>query len=205
MSLEEIIARIKNDALNQSNLILKQANAESAKIRHKYAQKVKVIVESETRENDSRCTELRNVQLAVAHRTGRQIILNAEEELIQNCFSKLSETLGERDGTTNEHSLKNLIKKGLRLLDGGAKIRLVRKTDLEIAQRIKTELESILVSEGIKNPQIEIDNELMSSEYIGGVYLESLDGKKVVDSTYKSIIERNKESYRIEISRILFD
>jgi vacuolar-type H+-ATPase subunit E/Vma4 len=198
MTLDAILAKIRSDAESEAKRILKEAGNESVRIRHRFAQELKKKEEIEHSRYNERLTELRNINLAQAHRNARQIKLHSEEELIEQCFSEIEARLGDISGSEYNNSLKTSIIEGLKLLGGNVKIRAVRESDLQTIEQIIKELEP---SQKVK---VEIDQALLPASELGGINMISGDGKKIVDNTFRSILERKREQFRIDIARILF-
>ena len=198
MSLEAILKEINNEAEAEVQKILKSARSESVKLRHRYAREIQELEKKERLKHESRVKELRNINMANAHRTGRQIRLLTEERLIDHCFEKLGEELNTMSGEEYDEFLKSLVVEGANLLDGELRIQAVRKSDHIVLDGIINALKK----EG--NAKITLDETLLPEDLLGGIYMISADGKKIVDNTIRSILERNKEHYRIVISDILF-
>ena len=198
MSLEEILTRIKADGAAEAQKILKNGSNEITTIRNDYGQKLVAKESAERRSHENRIAELRNVHLAQAHRQERQIKLLAREEMIDQCFSELRKRLANLTDEKYIQSLKTLFEEGVELIDGNIRVRAVRQGDIEHLRRFAEELSKE------RSVTINVTANLLHSDQIGGLYLESEDGNKIVDNTFSAILERNREQYRIEISKILF-
>ena len=198
MSLEDILTRIKADGAAEAQKILKNANNEITTIRNEYGQKLVAKESVERRSHESRIAELRNVHLAQAHRRERQIKLLAKEEMINLCFSELRKRLTMLVDEKYILSLKALFEEGVELIEGNIRVRAVRQGDLEHLRKFADELSND------RSGAIKVTEDLLHSDHIGGLQLESEDGNKIIDNTFSAILERNRELYRIEISKILF-
>ena len=210
MSMEALIARIYADSETESQKILRKAYGDVAQIRNEYGQKLKKMEMSEREHHDMRVTELRNVQLAQAHREERRLLLEAREDLINKCFIGLEDRLKNLNGAEYRTALKNLLVEGLKVLNGQAEIRVARNGDLAAAEELIIELmKEDIVLEGsgpekkIK-PVLTLRKDLLPARKLGGVLLTSQDGKKVVDNTFSAVLERDRDELRVGFSEILF-
>jgi len=199
MSLNEILLRIKVEGEAEAQKILKNAENEALRIRTEYAEKLTKADLTERKKHEHRITELRNVHLAQAHREERQIKLRTKEEMIDECFSQLRTELERLTGDDYARSLKTMLEEGVRLIGDNYKARVVREEDKAVVQNYIAELEST------GNYRGSLETGLLQKENIAGIYIESADGKKIVDNTYSAILERKREFFRIEMSRILFE
>jgi vacuolar-type H+-ATPase subunit E/Vma4 len=86
----------------------------------------------------------------------------------------------------------------LKLQPGNTTIRAVRNSDISLIENMLPGLGSA------SSKQVVIDRNLLPQDCLGGVQLVSEDGKTIVDNTFKAILARNRDAYRIEIAGILF-
>jgi vacuolar-type H+-ATPase subunit E/Vma4 len=198
MALEDILARIRKDSEAEASRILRSARNESVKMRHRHAGELQDFEARERALHENRQAEMENVYLADAHRTARQIKLNTEEELIDRCFKELENRLSALEGERYHKSLEELISSGLKLQPGNTTIRAVRNSDISLIENMLPGLGSA------SSKQVVIDRNLLPQDCLGGVQLVSEDGKTIVDNTFKAILARNRDAYRIEIAGILF-
>ncbi|UCH88677.1 MAG: V-type ATP synthase subunit E [Thermoplasmata archaeon] len=197
MSLDTILERIRSDANAEAARIIKAGRNESAKVKHRFGIELQEMDEKERAQHETKIRELRNVHLANAHRTARQIKLLAEEELIDQCFVIIKESLTDIRGEVYNASLRTLVLDGLQLLGGAGRVQVVRNEDIEVIAKIQSELDVA--------KKLELDNNLLPAESLGGVLITSLDGKTIVDNTFKAVLERKKDQYRVEIAKKLFE
>jgi V/A-type H+-transporting ATPase subunit E len=138
-------------------------------------------------EGDKRVTIMRNIHLSEARRVARRITLGAKEELIDECFSKAKEQLRSLTGEEYKNVLVQLIKDSLPLIGESGTVKLTREEDKSILSSFPNLTQKPGLVQGL-----------------GGIILESSDGKIVVDNTFDAILERKKEDIRTEVAKILF-
>lgn len=111
-----------------------------------------------------------------ARRRGRLILSEARYNVLNSVFEEAYDAIRNRKGFSVDESLNNLLDDALRYIDNPARI-YINPIDRRV-------VENILKSRGLTNIEI-----VESNGIIGGLVLESIDGKRV-DNTYNTRLER---------------
>lgn len=187
MTIDNIIKKIESETAEEVNKILQQANKEARELDAEETNNLNHELNKLKEEGNKRITIMRNIHLSEARRIARRIILSAKEELIDECFSQAKEQLKSMTGEEYKNVIVQLINESLPLIGESGSVALTREED-------KTILSSF--------PKLTVKPNLTPG--LGGVILESADGKVVVDNTFDAILERRKENIRTEVANILF-
>ena len=187
MSLENIMKKIEAETTAEVNNILKDAQKRAKEITAKFKKKiVKELAETQS-QGKKRITIMRNIHLSEARRNARRITLSAKEELIKKCFNQAKERLRTMTGDEYRTVMVRLIKESQDLVGDNGVATLTRDEDKSILSSF---------------PKITVKPELASG--LGGLIMESVDGKVIVDNTFDAILERKKDDIRTEVAKILF-
>ncbi len=184
MTLEKLMQRIKEEANKEIEEIVLHAEEEGKRIieeeRKKGKEEAKRIEENAIKEIEKEREKI----LANARRMAKMHIINAKEEIIQECIKEIVDKLKNLDGAKYKNFVKKNIENAMEEIKEGY-ILFTKDGDLKIAKKIGIE-----ARERIKG--------------IGGVIVRSKDGKKEIDLTFDFLIEKNRENIRIKIAKKLF-
>ena len=111
--------------------------------------------------------------------------MNAQEKIIDDCFTKAHHELSILKGKEYEKIVKKLIENGRRKLEGKCSLLVSREADKSIAEDLG----------------IPVDGYVESS---GGVILKSVDGRVTLDHTFDGILKREKAEIRRKVGKLLF-
>ena len=187
MTIENIIKKIEAETQTEVNNIIQQARNDAQTIQSEANKALSEKLNLITKEGNKRITIMRNIHLSEARRVSRRIILGAREDLINECFRLAKERLRNLPGTEYNNVMVRLIKDSMPLINNRGSVTLTREEDKVIINRFP----SLTVRTHVKPG-------------LGGLILESADGKIVVDNTFEAILERKKEDIRTEVANILF-
>jgi len=128
---------------------------------------------------------LNKILVSKANQDIKRDIMNAREEVIDECFSKARHKLSNLKGEDYEKLVRKLIADGQKKLGENCSVMVTRDADKKLAEEL-----------GIK-----IDGRIESS---GGIILRSADRKVRLDYTVDGILKRDKNKIRIKVGRLLF-
>lgn len=208
--IENIIARIENDAQNEVNEIIAKANAEAEAISAKYAEiaanDADAILAKGKKSADDRMVRLQGV----AGLEARKMLLRTKQEMIDLAFSEAEAKLLALEGEDYVETLARLAVSATQsgneevILSAGdrekygkdvvSRINSLLNEDEGIA-RILTAAGKMLRGEGVK-----LSDE--TREIGGGLILK--DGDLEVDASFKTIVNQLRDSLAGEVAEILF-
>lgn len=182
--MDKLIERIKEEAEKEIKDIIDNAQEEAKKIIEEEEEKGKEEAEKIRREGIKEAGRRKEKILAAGRRKAKSYLIKAREEIIENCINKIKEYLKKLDGKKYEKIVGNLVKEGVKEIRDGYIIS-TREEDEKIAKKFGMEVKKKVNG-------------------IGGVILKSKDGKKEIDLTFDTMIERRKDEIRIKIAEKLF-
>lgn len=148
------------------------------------------------RSTETRGEKLREQILAEGRMRAKRERLQRREDLIAQVFQEIRRAVKKYVATKRyEMDLVRLVQKACTGLDSPEIQIRARKRDLEV---LEDKLEKI--SEKIEK-KIVLGKPIT---VLGGVVIGTPDGKVVIDETFDSRLERNKEKLRVEIAKALF-
>ncbi len=175
-SIEELKEKLIEEARARAREILRKAEEEARRIVEDAEKKWREMAEKEkTRIVEEAKTKAQTI-LSEAKRQARIVLSNAKNELLNQIFSEVENTIRERRGIDIESSLRNLLEEALIYIEKPSKV-IAHPRDREIIERLLRE-------KGLTNIEI-----VESNDISGGLILESLDGKRV-DNSYDTRLER---------------
>ncbi len=187
MSIEKIIQKIETETASDIDKIVKEAQKAANEIKTKYKKELATELNHIRDQGKKRITIMRNIHLSEARRASRRGILSAKEELIEECFTRAKERLRTLSGDEYRRVMTKLIDQSLNLVGNHGVALVTREEDKAILSSYQN---------------ITVKPELIPG--LGGVILESVDGKIVVDNTFDAILNRQKEDIRTEVAKILY-
>ncbi len=187
MTLEAIINKINKETSENVNKILKASKKESEKINRQARKELQLELEQERKKAEKSREIIRNIHLSNARRIARRTVLGKKEELINECFDQAKVSLQQLSGDEYNKTIRKLINNGMKLIGNEAVVIPSKEDDLRIISEFST---------------LTVSNERTGA--IGGVILQSKDGKVIVNNTFEAIIERYKDDIRAEVANVLF-
>ena len=195
MGIDKIIAKIKSDA-----------NAEVQRIKAETKQDVdKILAEAEKKgkqeyanivERGERDIEaISNRIKSGARMDARRIVMEARDQGISQCFTEAVKSLSDLTNKTKKYEtvLKNLIQDGIEVLGLDEVIIISAERDRAIVKKVVSGMSDKVV----------MGKESIDS--IGGVVIRSKSGYVTVNNTFETILERQKNDLRSEVSKILYE
>jgi len=187
MTIDKIIQKIKAETAVNVDKILKDAQKTTKEMKLKAKKELTEQLEKIRDDGEKRITIMRNIHLSEARRASSRNILNAKEELIETSFAQAREQLRTLTGQEYRDILTRLIKESLALIGDTGVATLTREEDKAILSSF---------------PNITVKPKLAPG--LGGLIIESKDGKLVVDNTFEAILNRHREDIRTEVANILY-
>jgi vacuolar-type H+-ATPase subunit E/Vma4 len=185
MTAEKIIEQIKKDSQKEIKQILedtkKQATSILKEARKEAEQESDKILSYGTQQSEN----IKKILISKANQDTKREIMNAREEIIEECFTKAHHKLSILKGKEYERIVKKLVEDGRRKLGGECSLLVSRGADKTIAGDLG----------------IPIDGKV---ETAGGVVLKSVDGRVTLDHTFDGILEREKAKIRRKVGKLLF-
>lgn len=208
--IENIIARIEEDANNEVNRILKDARKTADEISAKYAslaeKETEAILEKGKKSADDRTVRLQGV----AGLDARKMLLRTKQEMIALAFRTAEEKLKSLEG---EDYVETLAKLGAAAAQTGNEEVILSSDDREkygkdVVSRINELLNDdegisrIITAAGklLRGEGVKLSNEVR--EISGGLILK--DGDLEIDASFATIVNQMRESLAGDVAEILF-
>ncbi|KYK32043.1 MAG: hypothetical protein AYK22_00340 [Thermoplasmatales archaeon SG8-52-3] len=185
MTAEKIIEQINKDTELEINKILKDAEDQAKIIISNAKKEVEEDVKKILSDSKIKSENVKKIHISKANQDIKREIMNAREEIIEECFSKAHHELSILKGKDYEKLVKHLIKDGMKKIGGKCSLIISRVVDKTIAKEL-----GLSVVDRI--------------EKTGGIIIKSLDGKVSLDYTFDGILEREKGKIRRKVGKILF-
>ena len=187
MTIENIIKKIQSETSAEVSKIINDAQQKAKEL---VAEANKSFTEKQAQleaQGNKKITIVHNIHLSEARRTARRTEASAKEEIINKCFLEASEKLRALTGAEYKKVMDRLISESMELIGDKGVVTLTREEDKGILSSY---------------PNLKIKDSIMPG--LGGIIIESANGKIVVDNTFNAILERKKEDIRTEVANILY-
>ena len=185
MTAEQIIQQIKKDSEKEMKQILDEAKNQASNVIKKAKKEAEQESERIILDGKKQSENITKILISKANQDAKKEIMNAREEMIEECFIKAQHNLSIINETKYKIIVTKLIKDGAKKLGEQCTIRASRDMDKEIARELGLEISG-------------------SVEASGGIILQSVDGKVVLDHTFDGILKRKKNEMRIKVGMLLF-
>jgi V/A-type H+-transporting ATPase subunit E len=185
MSVEKIIERIQNDAEKQIKHIMDEAEKQSQTILKSAKVEAEKEAESILMNGQLESENEKKILISKAIQDIRRDMMNAREEIIEQCFSQALEKLASLSDDPYRKLVIALIKAGKKRLGENCTLSVSRTIDKEIAKQ-----ENVTVQGTVKSR--------------GGIILHSADGTITIDNTFERVLNRKKDEIRIHVGKLLF-
>ncbi|MEF8878970.1 MAG: V-type ATP synthase subunit E family protein [Candidatus Thermoplasmatota archaeon] len=185
MSAEKIIEKIKKDSQRKTQEIINDAEQQAEEIKQKAKDEAKKQAEQIISNGEKKSKNIERINESKANQENKKKILDAKEEIINQCFQKAKEKLADLTEEEYKKIVKSYIENGKKQLDDNAKAWISRDVDKKI----------------VEQEDIEVEKKI---DAIGGIILKSADGKLTLDYTFENILQRDKDRLRVKIGKKLF-
>lgn len=185
MSAEKIIERIKSDAEKQVKHLMADAEKQSQNIIKTAKAEAQKESEAIHSKGQLESENTKKILISKATQEVRREMMNAREEMIEQCFSQALEKLGALPEDQYRRFITMLLKDGKKRLGDKCTVSVSRSSDRDIATQ-----ENLTVQDTLKS--------------IGGILMQSADGKITIDYTFERLLNRKKDEIRIHVGKLLF-
>ncbi len=193
--IDRVVAAILEKARREAKEIIKRAEEEAKRIIED-AERIRSEMIKEERERLLK--EYRaeaNRKIAEARRESYLRVTSEKNRLINELMREVENYLRERRGFSIVNSLKNLIVESIREIGVGTGVRVyVSRRDLEIIEQLRN------------NPEVgkSIAEVVPRDDIMGGVVIETLDGKVKIVNTYDARLQQVRSKLLPHIAKLLF-
>lgn len=185
MSAEKIIERIKSDTEQQITQLRADAEKQSQNIIKNAKAEAQKEAEDIMRHGQLESENTKKILISKASQEIRRDMMNAREELIAQCFQEALQQLKALPENQYRKFITSLIQQGKKRLGENCTVQISRPLDKDIAQQQNLLIQGTLQS-------------------IGGVMMQSADGKITIDYTFERLLSRKKDEIRIQVGKLLF-
>ncbi|MGF3554864.1 MAG: V-type ATP synthase subunit E [Thermoplasmatota archaeon] len=185
MSAEKIIEQIKKDSEKEIKQISKETDDKIKELINSAKKEAKEEADKILNNAKKQGENLKKVLISKAYSDSKREIMNAREEIIEECFLKARHELATLTQEKYIDLVSKFINIGIKKLGTNCQVKISRDIDKKIAENF-----------GLK-----VIGNIESS---GGVLLISADNKITLDYTFEGIMKREKDKIRIKIGKFLF-
>lgn len=185
MTAEKIIEHIQKDAEKERKQVLKEAKQQADEIIAHAKKEAKAQANRILDEGKTQAENTKKILLSQAHQEAKRKILQAKENIIDECFTKAHHNLSILDEKRYRAIVKKRFIEGKQKLGDHSKVFVSRANDRQLAKELGLHVEGTI-------------------EKTGGVVLQSADGNIILDYTFDGILKREKDKLRVKVGRLLF-
>jgi V/A-type H+-transporting ATPase subunit E len=185
MSTEKIIKRIQTDAQTQQQQLLTNAETQSRLIIKEAKTQTEKEAKSLLQSGQVDSENTKKIMISKATQEVKRDMMNAREEIIEQCFAQALENLASLPEDQYKKLILHYLKIGTARLGEHFSMKTSRSLDADIA----------------KQQGIPVQGSIQS---IGGIILQSQDGKITINNTFERILDRKKDELRIHVGKLLF-
>ena len=190
MSIDELKKKLREEAEIKAREIIEEARAEADKIIREAEEQWKNNYEEERRKYIVEAEMNANKILSEARIKAKLITSSAKAEVFDKIFREVEQIIVNRVNIDVRESMKRLLDEALTYIDKPMRV-IVDPRDVDV-------IRELLRERNIDNVVIETSNDI-----IGGLILESIDGRKV-DNSYKTRLSRARSVLGSLITRSLW-
>lgn len=185
MSTEKIIERIKTDSAKQVKHILDEAEKQSLALVKSAKAEAEKEAEVILKDGQLESENAKKILVSKAMQDIRRDMMNAKEEIIEQCFSKAIQNLASLPDDQYKKLITTLIQDGKKRLGDHCTVSISRPIDKIIADQEKLTVRGTVHA-------------------TGGIILQSSDGTITIDNTFERLMSRKKDEIRIHVGKLLF-
>jgi len=185
MTAEKIIEQIKEDSQKEIEQILKEAKEQATGILKEAKKEAEQESDKILSDGTQKSENIKKILISKANQDAKREIMNAREEIIEECFSKAYHELSILRGNEYEKIVKKLIEDGRGKIGGEFSLLISREADKTIAKDLGLSI-------------------VGKVERSGGVILKSVDSRVTLDHTFDGILKREKAKIRRKVGKLLF-
>jgi vacuolar-type H+-ATPase subunit E/Vma4 len=185
MTAEKIIEQINKDSQKEIKQIHEDTEKQVGSIIKDAKKEAEIESEKILSDGKIKSENIKKILISQANQDAKKDIMNAREEIIEECFSKAFHELSILKGKDYEKLVKKLIEDGRKKIGGDCSLIISRDADKAIAEDLKLSI-------------------IGKVEKSGGVILKSVDGRITLDHTFDGIFRREKAKIRRKVGKLLF-
>jgi vacuolar-type H+-ATPase subunit E/Vma4 len=185
MSSKNLIKRIQEESAQEIKQIQQQAKKEAHKIIKEAQAAAKLKADHLLKQGKQRGDNAQKILISKAHQDFNRTLMNAKEAIIESCFQQAHTKLAELKPTEYRDIATVLLKQGTQRIQNPGSVIISRNEDKDIAKKLGLTVAG-------------------TQQTIGGMIIQSKDGKLTIDNTFEGILQRKKHEIRTEVGKILF-
>jgi V/A-type H+-transporting ATPase subunit E len=193
---QHIIEDILGEAKEESAKIINSAKTEAKALLDAAHLRARESEEFEVKKARERGKQIYEQLLAEGRMRAKREVLQRREELIREVFKEAEALLKKHASSKGyEKELVRMATNACKKLGSREAVISANRRDLKILEREREKLAQELGNFALGQP----------IETIGGVRVETPDGKIVIDETFESRMKREFDSMRTKVAKILFE
>ena len=185
MSSENLIKRIEEESAQEIKQIQQQAKKQAHEIIKEAQAAAKLKADHLLEQGKQHSDNVQKILISKAHQDVNRKLMNVKEAIIEECFQQAHTKLAELKTAEYRNIASVLLKQGSQRLQNPGSVIVSRNEDKDIAKK------HALTVAG-------------TQQTIGGMIIQSKDGKLTIDNTFEGILQRKKHEIRTEVGKILF-
>ena len=194
MGVEDIIARIKQDAHQRADTEVADARKEAAQYRKKFEHELEKMKESLQRDMEDAIRARAAIVVSDARRRSRDSLLTVKESIIQECINEALLTLRDLHEDRNRQLLLDLITRAREQVGEDCIVAFTSSRDRELLSAAQDAQD--------RTPGFRVSDEIVPGS--GGVMVFSADRRLRVNNTFEGILQRKRGEIRNMAARMLF-
>ncbi len=196
--MRDLLEKIKKDSEAESRKILEEARRKAKEIVNIAKKEGEITKEKYLKKAKKEAESIRKREITRANLEAKKLELKFKDEVIKKVIEEsISEISKIRRKKRYEEALFRLAKEALDAIGVKEVKFLLNSEDLEVFE--KKILPKLVKEYGLKGVEVE------GVDMIGGVNVESKDGRFCVENSINARVERYKDLLRKEIASILFE
>jgi len=196
--VRDLLEKIKKDSEAESRKILEEARRKAKEIVNIAKKEGEITKEKYLKKAKKEAESIRKREITRANLEAKKLELKFKDEVIKKVIEEsISEISKIRRKKRYEEALFRLAKEALDAIGVKEVKFLLNSEDLEVFE--KKILPKLVKEYGLKGVEVE------GVDMIGGVNVESKDGRFCVENSINARVERYKDLLRKEIASILFE
>jgi vacuolar-type H+-ATPase subunit E/Vma4 len=185
MSSNNLIKRIEEESAKEIKQIQLQAKKEADKILKEAQKRAQLKADYIVEKGKNQSENTQKILISKTHQDVNRKLMNAKEAIIDDCFQKAHKKLATLNASNYRKISTTLLTQGSQRIQNAESVIISRPEDEDIAKK-----------HGLK-----VTN---TGHTIGGMIIQSKNGKLTIDNTFEGILQRKKHEIRTEVGKILF-
>lgn len=196
-----IIEEINREAEQKIKYLLDEAREQAEKIRQEAEERGKVRAEWILRKAETQAEIEKQRIVASARLEARKKKLETQEKLINEVFQGLKDRLASLPDEEYLETVKALLLESLKELDVDSVVLRSNERTLGLIKENSRSIKAYITKNLGRKVEIELGEPIQT---MGGILVESADGRVRVDNTFEARIERLESELRARIAKALF-